>query len=105
LIKKTSAKDPPHSLILLGKTSGDGYVLTVWNTYFAAPTVNFFKNMTGKGTITKFRRKKQFNPETLKIHKQRVYHEIMFLGGGGREGGGGGGVGGVGPPALTTLSF
>jgi hypothetical protein len=55
LIKKTSAKDPPHFLILPTKTSGDGYVLTVWSIYFAAPAVIFFfefKNMTGKGTIT-----------------------------------------------------
>jgi len=54
--EKTSVKDPPHSLMLLGKTSGDWYVLTVGRTYFAAPAVNFFfwdfKNMTGKGTST-----------------------------------------------------
>ncbi len=31
-----------NSLILLGKTSGNGYVLTVRSTYFTAPAVNFF---------------------------------------------------------------
>jgi hypothetical protein len=73
LIKKTSAKDPPHSLMLLGKTSGDWYVLTVRITYFAAPSVNFFlgfQEYDREGYIHKFRRKKQINPETLKIHKQ-----------------------------------
>jgi hypothetical protein len=42
LIKKTSAKDPPHFLILFRKTSGDEHALTVWSTFFAAPSVNFF---------------------------------------------------------------
>jgi hypothetical protein len=32
LIKKASAKDPPHYVMLLRKTSGDGYVWTVRTT-------------------------------------------------------------------------
>jgi hypothetical protein len=56
LIKKTSAKHPPHFLILLRKTSGDWYVLTVWEHIFCGASREFFffefKNMTGKGTTT-----------------------------------------------------
>ncbi len=64
-----------------------------------------FQEYDREGYKHKFRRKKQFNPETLKIHKQWVYHEIMFLGGGGGGGGEGGGGGGGGPPASTNPSF
>jgi hypothetical protein len=38
LIKRTSAKDPPHFPILLRKTSGDGYVWTVWITHILRRT-------------------------------------------------------------------
>ncbi len=37
-----------------------------------------FKEYDREGYDHKFRRKKLFNPETLKIQKQWVYHEIMF---------------------------
>jgi hypothetical protein len=53
--KKTSAKDTPHSLILLRKTSGDGVCVDRVDHIFCGVYRDFFfyfKNMTGKGTIT-----------------------------------------------------
>jgi len=40
--KKNLGKDPPHFLILLRKTSADGYVWTMRSTLFAAEAVIFF---------------------------------------------------------------
>jgi hypothetical protein len=60
-MKKTSVKDPHHFLILLRKTSGAGYVLTVRSTYFAASSVNFFfgfQEYDREGYHHEFRRKK-----------------------------------------------
>jgi hypothetical protein len=56
LIKKTSAKHPPHSSYS-SKTWGDGYVqVDRVEHIFCGASREFsffeFKNMTGKGTIT-----------------------------------------------------
>ncbi len=55
--------------------------MTVRITYFTVSTVKFFvfgfQEYEWKGYDQKFRRKQQFNPETLKIQKQWLY-ETMF---------------------------